>query len=103
MTHRQDTLSDLGLPLTRRMETVLAAYAITGSRIEAARWLGLSPHTVRAHLSVIYARTGSTDVLSALRHVRWLRVPVTRWPAPPFPFADPPARRKGWRREKPLR
>lgn len=69
-------------PLTPRQWEVLRELALGWSYSESAGHLGITPATVRHHVSGtenevgIYARLGVSSLTEALRAVGWLRVPA---------------------------
>ncbi len=61
--------------LTPAEERVLRAYALTGSRQEAADALGIALNTVYAHLTAAYRALGVPGSIDAFRALGWLTVP----------------------------
>ena len=57
--------------ISQRQQEVLELLAKGLSQKEAARLLGISPHTVHTHLQVVFSRTGAINTTHAvfiLRH-----------------------------------
>lgn len=63
------------LPPTPTQLRVLAACALHG-RDEAARRLGISPHSVKRNLYGLYQRLEVASMTEALAAVGWLHVPA---------------------------
>jgi DNA-binding CsgD family transcriptional regulator len=63
------TVAPIGTKLTRREHEVLIAMADSRSIAHAARRLGISPHTVSAHLRNARSRLGVTTTREALARV----------------------------------
>lgn len=62
-----------GQPLrpTKRQIEVLRAYVLAGTRQDAADTLGISAHTVEAHLAALRSRLGVHNEVQAV-YVLWL-------------------------------
>jgi DNA-binding CsgD family transcriptional regulator len=61
--------------LTPREEEVLALAATGASNAEIAEQLSISVNTVTRHLTHIYAKTGATNRVQAIRYANLLRLP----------------------------
>jgi DNA-binding CsgD family transcriptional regulator len=62
--------------LTPAQRRAVRARAAADSGVEAAAELGISPQTLRNHLSAAMQTAGTCDFLGLLRELEWLRVPV---------------------------
>ncbi len=63
--------------LSPRQREVLTLMAQGLGRREIANRMGLAPETVRAHLSMAYARLGVTGHIGAFRVLGWLVRPTS--------------------------
>jgi len=61
--------------MTPRQRDVMRALALTGDQQAAADLLGMSPLTLKRHLTNIYAALGVQSVVSAFRELGWLALP----------------------------
>ena len=59
--------------LTARQLQVLSLYKEIGSFKMVAAYMDVSPHTVRNHATLAYARLGVTNATDAFRVLGWLR------------------------------
>jgi DNA-binding NarL/FixJ family response regulator len=60
---------------TARQILVFATYCRAGSRIEAARHLGVSETTVAAQMNELFSRLGVAGPFTAARALGWLVIP----------------------------
>jgi DNA-binding CsgD family transcriptional regulator len=61
--------------MTPRQRDVMKALAFTGDQQAAADLLGMSPLTLKRHLTNVYAALGVQSVVSAFRELGWLALP----------------------------
>jgi excisionase family DNA binding protein len=75
--HASTALDSQGrpVPVTNRQIEALAAYAVTSSRKDAGKRLGVGEGAIRDLLYKLYRRLDVEDALEAMRVLGWLRVP----------------------------
>lgn len=66
-TRWSDRINQTDVPLPDRRRQVLALYLSGQPRMQIARNLGVSPHTIRNHIRIVYDDHGFTNRVQALR------------------------------------
>ena len=73
---RVRTTAQYGQKLTEREKEVLLILVDGGSKAHACIALGITEQTMKNHLTAIYRKTGSHNLVGAYRYLGWLRKPT---------------------------
>ena len=61
--------------LTPREVDVLRVMVESECQYDAAKRMGISPETVKGHLSHVYGKLGTSGLIATCRRLGWLKVP----------------------------
>lgn len=68
-------MTKLGHPLTGRELDVLVVMSYGRTQEEGATELAVTLQTLKNHLSAVYEKTGSRNLVGAYRRLGWLNIP----------------------------